>query len=101
MNSTTMLITIAILIVLYPFVLYFQLNSFKQKLNLLGQEIEVLLKRYGIKASEKLEEEIHIKRRAYNALVRANNHKLKSKLSQLLAKKYNFESKKIFEFQGR
>ena len=101
MNSITMIITIAILIVLYPFVLYFQLNSFKQKLNLLGQEIETLLKRYELEASEKLEERIHIKRRAYNALVRANNHKLESKLSQLLAKKYNFESKQPFKFQGR
>ena len=101
MNSTAMLTTVAILIFLYPFLLHFQLKAFKKKLYQLREELEELLKTYNHTVNKEVEEEIHIKRRAYNALVRANNHKLESKISKLLAKKYNFQNQKPFEFQGR
>jgi hypothetical protein len=96
-----MIVTIAILIIGYPFFLYFKLNSFKTKLYASCQELEALLKEHNNEASEELAESIHRKRRAYNAVVRANNHKVDSKLGRFLAKRYDFSTQDFFEFQGR
>jgi len=101
MNSSTMLISLTILILLYPFLLRFQLNSFKEKLELLWKEITQLLEKNTKASSDELKEQIHIKRREYNALVRANNHKLDSKLARFLARKYNFTNRDLFEFENR
>lgn len=101
MNSTVMIVTIAILIIFYPFFLYFKLNSFKKQLFTLKQELEGFLKEHNTKASEELAEDIHKKRRVYNRIVRVNNHKLDSRLGKFLAKKYDFNTEEFFEFQGR
>jgi hypothetical protein len=96
-----MIIVIIILILIYPFLLHFQLNTFKKKLTVAWQEIASLLENYKNTPSDEVAEKIHQKRRAYNALVRANNHKLNSNIAQFLAKKYNFVEKELFKFQGR
>ena len=101
MNSTIMIISIAILIILYPFFLYFKLSSFKKKLNDSQEELNELLEQHHNDSSDKLAEDIHTKRRAYNQVVRVNNHTLDSRLGRLLAKKYHFEEKDSFTFQGR
>jgi len=95
------IITIAILIIGYPFFLYFKLNSFKQKLSGLGKELDTLVKEHNNEASEELAEKIHGKRRAYNRIVRVNNHKLNSRLGKFMATKYDFKTADFFEFQGR
>ncbi|CAA6800574.1 MAG: Unknown protein [uncultured Sulfurovum sp.] len=101
MSSTAMLMSIVILIILYPFFLYFKLNSFKHKLSVLLKELDTNVEKHKHNASEELAEKIHHKRRAYNTVVRAYNHTLDSKLGKFLAKKYNFSTQKSFEFQGR
>lgn len=101
MNSTLMMISIAILVILYPFFLYYTLNSLQNKLSDNIKELEKLLKKYKNEDSTELSEEIHKKRRAYNTIVRVNNHKLDSMLGKLLAKKYDFKRKGFFKFQGR
>jgi hypothetical protein len=101
MNTTTMLIILAILIIGYPFFLHYKLNSFKKQLTRSWAEIEKLLIAYENEPLDELAQKIHKKRRAYNTLVRGNNHKLQSKLAKFLAKKYDFETTKFFEFQGR
>ena len=101
MNSTVMLVTIAILIIGYPFFLYYKLSSFKRQLSASSEELEALLKQHKNEASEELAESIHRKRREYNRVVRVNNHKLNSKLGNFLAKKYDFSTQDFFEFQGR
>jgi len=101
MNSTSIITSIIIFLILYPFILHFQLNTFKKKLDSSWKKIETLLEKYNNQSSTELSEEIHIKKRAYNALVRANNHKLKSKIAGLLAKKYHFTTRELFEFKGK
>ncbi len=96
-----MLITLAILIMAYPFFLHYQLSSFKKQLHNTWEEIEKLLKNYENESTEEVAQKIHTKRRAYNTLVRGNNHKLESKLAKFLAKKYDFKTADFFEFQGR
>jgi len=101
MNSTTMLITIIILIALYPFILYYQLKTLKIKMDKRWNQIEKLLKEEADESSQQIIEEIHIARRSYNKLVRENNHKLCSSLAQFIAKKHAFTQRDFFEFQGR
>ena len=96
MNTTTLLIVIIILIALYPFIVYYQLKTLKQKLDTQWSQIEKLLK-----AEPQNAERIHIERRAFNKLVRENNHKLASSLAQFIARKYDFTEREFFEFQGR
>ena len=97
MNTTTILTAIAVLIVLYPFIVYYQLKTLEKKINKEWSEIEVLLK----EEKEKNIDKIHQKRRIYNTLVRENNHRLSSFMAQLMTKKYNFKNREFFEFQGR
>ena len=101
MNTSTMLTAIVILILLYPFALYFQLKGFETKLDTQWEKIKKLLEKEKTSTSEELVESIHIERRAYNATVRANNNKLSSTLAQFMAKKYGFKKRELFEFQGR
>jgi hypothetical protein len=96
-----MIVTIAILVISYPFFLYFKLTSFKQKLSALGEELASLVQKHNHEASEELAENIHRKRRDYNRIVRVNNHKLSSRLGKFMAKQYDFSTQDFFEFQGR
>lgn len=100
-QTTVMIIIIILLMIIYPFLLHFKLNSFKHQLDASWKELNKLLEKHKHEVSEELAEEIHKKRRTYNALVRVNNHKLESTLGKFLAKKYDFRSREIFKFQGR
>jgi len=97
MNTTTILTAIAVLILLYPFIVYYQLNTLEKKIDKEWSEIEELLK----EEKEKNSDEIHRRRRVYNTLVRENNHRLSSFIARLMSKKYGFKSREFFEFQGR
>ena len=100
MNINTLLISIFILIIAYPFTVYFKLKSLNKKLIHHWGNIENLLKQYKDNSSEETLKDIDRERRAYNSFVRANDHKLDSTVGQFIANKYGFEKKEHFDFRA-
>jgi hypothetical protein len=100
MNTTTFLLSLAIIIIFYPFSIYFKLKSLSKKLICHQKRIEDLVKEYKISNKEEVLGNLDRERRAYNAFVRANNHKLDSILGKFIANKYGFEKKEHFEFKA-
>ena len=100
MSTNTLLISIFILIILYPFSVYFKLKNLNKNLIYHWGNIENLLEQYKNNASEKTLKNLDNERRAYNALVRANDHKLDSTIGKFISQKYGFEKKEHFDFKG-
>lgn len=98
MNSTTMLLTLTVIIIGYPFYVYYNLKQLKKALEQHWGKIETLVKKYHENKSKEAIEAIHRERRAYNSLVRKNNHVLEKSVGKLIAKKYGFSVKEQFEF---
>ena len=99
MNTDTFLISVVILIIAYPFTVYFKLKSLNTKLKYHWEKIENLVNDYRATTSKEVLANLDRERRAYNALVRANEHKLDSTLGKLIANKYGFERKEYFNFK--
>ena len=100
MDINTFLISIVILIIAYPFTVYFKLKSLSTKLEHHGEKIEKLVQEYKTTTSKEVLANLDRERRAYNALVRANDHKLDSTLGKLIANHYAFERKEYFNFKA-
>ena len=100
MNTNTLLISILILIIAYPFIVYFKLKNLNKNLIYHWGNIENLLEQYKAHSSKETLKNLDRERRAYNALVRANDHKLDSSLGQFIANKYGFEKKEHFDFKA-
>lgn len=100
MNINTFLISMVILIIAYPFTVYFKLKSLNTKLEHHWEKIENLVQEYKTTTSKEVLVNLAHERRAYNALVRANDHKLDSTVGRFIANKYGFEKKEHFEFNA-
>jgi hypothetical protein len=99
MSLTTLSISILVLIIIYPFVVHYQLKSFKTKMEKHWTKLEALIAKYKKNNSQEVLEKISFERRAYNSVIRANNHKLESMVGKFLSKKYGFETRENFEFK--
>jgi len=99
MNTDTFLISVVILIIAYPFTVYFKLKSLNTKLKYHWEKIENLVNDYRVTTSKEVLVNLDRERRTYNAFVRANDHKLDSTLGKLIANKYGFERKEHFSFK--
>lgn len=100
MNTSTLLISISILIIAYPFSVYFKLKNLDKSLSYHWENIEALLEQYKANSTEETLKKLDHERRVYNSLVRANDHKLNSSIGQFIAKRYGFEKKEHFNFKG-
>lgn len=100
MNTSTLLISIVFLIIAYPFTVYFKLKSLSKSLTYHWENIESLLEQHKTASSEEVLQNLNRERRAYNALVRANDHKLDSTVGLFIANKYGFEKKEHFNFKA-
>ena len=100
MNTNTLLISIFILIIAYPFTIYFKLKSLNKNLTQHWENIENLLEQYKANSSKETLKDLDRERRAYNAFVRANDHKLSSTIGRFIAKKYGFDKKEHFDFKN-
>ena len=100
MDTNTFLISILILIIAYPFTVYFKLKSLSTKLEHHWEKIKNLVQEYKTTTSKEVIANLDRERRTYNALVRANDHKLNSTIGKLIANKYGFERKEHFSFKA-
>ncbi len=100
MNIDIFLMSIFILIIAYPFSIYFKLKSLNKKLTYHWEKIESLVKQYKTNPLEETKQSLNHERRAYNSFVRANDHKLDSIIGKFMANKYGFEKKEHFDFKG-
>ena len=100
MDTNTFLISVVILIIAYPFIVYFKLKSLNTKLKYHWEKIENLVNDYRATTSKEVLANLDRERRTYNALVRANDHKLNSTLGKLIANHYAFERKEYLNFKA-
>lgn len=98
MTTNTLLISLIILIVAYPFSVYFKLKSFNKSLTKHWINIEKLISQYESNPSEEFLQNLNRERRVYNSFVRANDNKLDSSLARFIAKKYGFKRKDHFKY---
>ena len=99
MNITTISISILLLIIIYPFIVYYQLKSFQTEMIQHLAKLEQLITKYKDNDTKENLQKIDFERRAYNRVIRANNNKLESTVGKILAKKHGFKSRENFEFK--